>query len=94
MTRFVRRTFLSFMLALAASGGAFAQGKSVRILVGFPAGGGTDAIARTLADKLKDELGATVVVENLPWATQAQKYPLLFAGGEEFDGAYAANWMN
>lgn len=36
----------------------------VRILVGFPAGGGTDAIARTLADKLKDQLGQSVVVEN------------------------------
>ena len=45
-----------------------AQGKTVKILVGFPAGGGTDAIARTLAEKLKDELGATVIVENKPGA--------------------------
>lgn len=53
-------------LAALAIGSAFAQttGKTIRILVGFPAGGGTDAIARTLADKLKDELGAPVVVEN------------------------------
>ena len=37
---------------------AFAQpSKTVRILVGLSAGGGTDAIARTLAEKLKDELG-------------------------------------
>ena len=36
----------------------------IRILVGFPPGGGTDAIARILADKLKDELGAPVIVEN------------------------------
>lgn len=35
-----------------------------RILVGFPAGGGTDAIARILGERLKDELGAPVVVEN------------------------------
>ncbi|MDO8903703.1 Bug family tripartite tricarboxylate transporter substrate binding protein [Hydrogenophaga sp.] len=37
---------------------------STRILVGFPAGGGTDAIARILGERLKDELGAPVVVEN------------------------------
>ncbi len=44
------------------------SGKTVRILVGFPPGGGTDAIARILADGLKDELGATVIVENKPGA--------------------------
>jgi tripartite-type tricarboxylate transporter receptor subunit TctC len=36
----------------------------IKLMVGFPPGGGTDAIARTLADKLKDQLGATVIVEN------------------------------
>jgi tripartite-type tricarboxylate transporter receptor subunit TctC len=55
--------------ALAAAGSAaLAQGKTVRILVGYPAGGGTDAIARMLADKLKDELGTAVIVENKPGA--------------------------
>ena len=50
----------------ALCGLARAQGSvtPIRILVGFPAGGGSDAIARTLADKLKDELGMPVVVEN------------------------------
>lgn len=67
----VRRLFLRTLIlaALAAASAAWAQsGKTVRILVGFPAGGGTDAIARTLAERLKDELGATVVVENKPGA--------------------------
>ena len=43
-------------------------GKAVRILVGFPPGGGSDAIARILSDKLKDLLGVPVVVENRPGA--------------------------
>ena len=67
----LRRRLLSTLLlpALAAlAGPAVAQGKTVKILVGFPAGGGTDAIARTLAEKLKDELGASVIVENKPGA--------------------------
>lgn len=51
------------LLALAG-GAALAQAKPIRILVGFPAGGGTDGIARTLADRLKDQLGAPVIVEN------------------------------
>ena len=45
-----------------------ASGAGARILVGFPAGGGTDAIARLLAERLKDEMGMTVIVENKPGA--------------------------
>ncbi len=45
-----------------------AQAPAARILVGFPAGGGTDAIARLLADRLKDEMGQPVIVENKPGA--------------------------
>ena len=56
------------MLMAVAAVSAQAESRPVRILVGFPAGGGTDAIARVLAEKLKDELGAPVVVENKPGA--------------------------
>jgi tripartite-type tricarboxylate transporter receptor subunit TctC len=58
----LRRLFLAGLFTLA-TGVAQAQAP-IRILVGFPPGGGTDAIARTLAEKLKDQLGAPVVVEN------------------------------
>ncbi len=43
---------------------AQAQPSVVRLMVGFPAGGGTDAIARVLAEQLSPALGATVIIEN------------------------------
>jgi tripartite-type tricarboxylate transporter receptor subunit TctC len=53
------------LLAAFTCGTAFAQaGKPIHILVGFPAGGGTDVIARTLSNRLNDVLGVSVLVEN------------------------------
>src|SRR6266852_5667832 len=40
--------------------------KPVHIIVGFPAGGGTDVIARILAERLRGSYAATVIVENQP----------------------------
>ena len=62
VSRTVRRALAA--AALMACGLVQAQTGPVRLLVGFPPGGGTDAIARTMADKLKDQLGVAVVVEN------------------------------
>src|SRR5688500_9272854 len=64
-----RRSALALAPAALLAGAwplsALAQREApLRILVGFPPGGGTDAIARVLADKLKDLLGQPVVVEN------------------------------
>src|SRR3954468_15503459 len=60
----LRRLFLAGLVCFAAGFAHAQSGMPVRILVGFPPGGGTDAIARTLADKLKDQLGVAVVVHN------------------------------
>jgi tripartite-type tricarboxylate transporter receptor subunit TctC len=61
----LHRLARAFALAvLLFAGLAQAQTGTIKLLVGFPPGGGTDAIARVLAEKLKDQLGAGIIVEN------------------------------
>jgi len=43
--------------------------KPIRIIVGYPAGGPTDMIARTVAQKLSPALGQQVIVDNRPGAS-------------------------
>jgi tripartite-type tricarboxylate transporter receptor subunit TctC len=43
--------------------------RAVRVVVGFPPGGGTDILARVLAPQLSAQLGQPFVVENRPGAT-------------------------
>jgi len=50
---------------------AFAQTyplRPVRVLVGFPAGGGTDIVARLLGQWLSERLGQPFIIENRPGA--------------------------
>lgn len=63
---FTRRSTLAALAALPFA--SRADDRPIRLLVGFPAGGGTDAIARVLAEALQASLGSTVIVDNRPGA--------------------------
>ena len=59
------------VLALLIAPGAQAQSfpaKPVRWVVGYPAGGGTDYLARTVGAQLSQQLGQPVIVDNRPGA--------------------------
>ena len=63
--RTTRRHLLSALAAMSLGlSSAHAADPTIKLMVGFPPGGGTDAIARLLSAKLKDQLGTTVIVEN------------------------------
>ena len=70
-----RRLVVAAAVAAVASvfaGGALAQAwpsKPVTIVVSYPAGGDTDAIARVYAEKLAARIGQQVLVDNRPGAS-------------------------
>jgi len=65
------RTLTALMLLVTAPSVAHAAPypeKSVRVIVGLAAGGGTDITARILAQKLSETLGQSFIVDNRPGA--------------------------
>ncbi|WP_326534994.1 Bug family tripartite tricarboxylate transporter substrate binding protein [Pseudorhodoferax sp.] len=68
--RISRRPLIALALA-AAFGNVLAQGQSTQpltLVVPFAAGSGTDAVARTVGQKLAERLGQPVVIDNKPGA--------------------------
>jgi tripartite-type tricarboxylate transporter receptor subunit TctC len=93
MTR--RRTLLGALAALPLARAALAQDRrAIRMVVAYAAGGGTDLMARAVAQKLGEILGQNIVIENraggngtIGSLAVAQARPdggtLLFATGSE-----------
>ena len=74
----IRRNFLATLAAMVAlAAGADAvhpqafPSRPIKIVVAFAPGGATDVLARSLAQQLSTQSGATVIVENKPGASGA-----------------------
>src|SRR5580765_6143162 len=60
----VLKAFALAALAISAAHAEVYPAKPIRMIVAYPPGGGTDIVGRTIAQKLGETLGQSVVVEN------------------------------
>lgn len=51
-----------------------------------------DMVFDKINEKMKDKINATLQVKFLSWGEYEEKYPLLFAAGDDFDIIYSADW--
>src|SRR4029077_15151643 len=71
-TMLTRREFAWAAGATLLTGNVRAQSypdHPIRILIGYPAGGGVDLVARLLGEPMKAALGQPIIVENRPGAS-------------------------
>jgi tripartite-type tricarboxylate transporter receptor subunit TctC len=63
-----RRSFVVVAAASLATLPAWAQTAPIEWVVGYPAGGGSDLVARLVAEEMAKTLGRTIIVNNKPGA--------------------------
>ena len=100
-----RRALLA-LVAAAAAGGVYAQdaypSKPIRIIIGYAPGGSVDSVGRVVGDILAKQLGATVIIDNVPGAAgvvgaqrvvsaKADGYTLLAGSSNEMAGTKFVN---
>ena len=51
-----------------------------------------DEVFAKINERLKAEINATIEVKFMSWSEYEQKYPLIFASGEDWDIIYTADW--
>lgn len=51
-----------------------------------------DEVFAKINERLKAEINATIDVKFMSWSEYEQKYPLIFASGEDWDIIYTADW--
>ena len=62
-------TVLAAPWVASHAAGAVADGRTITLVVSYPAGGGADLVARLIAPKMAAALGQSVVVDNKPGAS-------------------------
>jgi tripartite-type tricarboxylate transporter receptor subunit TctC len=110
--RISRRQFLQLAAGVAAlpaisrvAGAQAYPTRPVRLVIGFPAGGGTDIVARLMGQWLSERLGQPFIIENRPGAAAniatdavvnapADGYTLLLAGSWNASNATLYDKLN
>jgi tripartite-type tricarboxylate transporter receptor subunit TctC len=68
MKKLASAMFLGAALSFSLNAAARYPDKPIRLVIGYAPGGGTDAVARVMAEKVSQSMGQPVIVDNRPGA--------------------------